>query len=336
MRIILIVGIIIILAIFSGCTEQELISSNPSDQQSNQYPQNQQKPSLSLTINSVFYEWKRDTNDLPTCTATVGYILYNYGNGSAENIYLSTSEGEYLETVYYLGPSDSWNNDYLFSLTLNDRDDIFFKIYEREIRIEANSNFCYAEDFCLLQSSFDETYLITPNDPIVLSTLNDILSEKEWWDIRSDWEVIREWVGDQISYIWDAEYVENPRGCPVGDNHLGSDYWQFPRETLQKRGGDCEDQAILLVSLLRAYGYTTEEIYAVYGQVENEGHVWVCFKLFDLDFWEQWVYLEPTTDGILSGFGDILEHGLNELFKLFGYSHYEEAFKFNDGGIYYS
>ena len=37
-------------------------------------------------------------------------------------------------------------------------------------------------------------------------------------------------------------------------SHGESDYWQLPTETLRLGSGDCEDQAILLVSILKALG----------------------------------------------------------------------------------
>jgi hypothetical protein len=37
--------------------------------------------------------------------------------------------------------------------------------------------------------------------------------------------------------------------------HGIDDYWQYPVETLYRNGGDCEDQAALYLTLVRAMGY---------------------------------------------------------------------------------
>ena len=57
----------------------------------------------------------------------------------------------------------------------------------------------------------------------------------------------------QLSALFDfvsenIEYISDPRGA---------DYWAKPSETLALGAGDCEDQAILLVSLIEAIGGTT-------------------------------------------------------------------------------
>ncbi|MDD1702866.1 MAG: hypothetical protein LUQ31_07820 [Methanoregula sp.] len=58
-----------------------------------------------------------------------------------------------------------------------------------------------------------------------------------------NWEqakVIYEWVRDNISYVCDPQE---------------SEYIQLPEETLNNGGGDCDDQAVLLASLLMCVGF---------------------------------------------------------------------------------
>jgi len=70
---------------------------------------------------------------------------------------------------------------------------------------------------------------------------------------------IRDWVAANIEYKTDEE-------------QWGVDeYWQNPEETLSLRTGDCEDFAILLCTLLRAYGIGEEQIYVALG-LDNEGY----------------------------------------------------------------
>ncbi len=76
---------------------------------------------------------------------------------------------------------------------------------------------------------------------------------------QDGFDAIRDWVSANIEYKTD-------------DEQWGVDeYWQTPEETLDLRTGDCEDFAILLCTLLRAYGIGEEHIYIAIG-VDNEGY----------------------------------------------------------------
>jgi len=76
---------------------------------------------------------------------------------------------------------------------------------------------------------------------------------------QDGFDAIRDWVAANIEYKTDEE-------------QWGVDeYWQTPEETLFLRTGDCEDFAILLCTLLRAYGIGEEQIYVTIG-VDNEGY----------------------------------------------------------------
>ena len=70
------------------------------------------------------------------------------------------------------------------------------------------------------------------------------------------------------------------------------EYWQFPEETLKLKTGDCEDQAILLCTLLRANGYSPEDVKVVFGLTSsNAGHAWV-----ELLYQGDWIVFDPTSD----------------------------------------
>ena len=49
------------------------------------------------------------------------------------------------------------------------------------------------------------------------------------------------------------------------------EFWQFPKETIASRQGDCEDTSILLTSLLRNFS----DAYTVLGSYKGLGHAWV-------------------------------------------------------------
>jgi hypothetical protein len=62
------------------------------------------------------------------------------------------------------------------------------------------------------------------------------------------------------------------------------DYWMFPEETLRNGGGDCEDRAFLLASLLLASGISSYSVRVALGKIYDQGtgksydHAWVMYK----------------------------------------------------------
>ncbi|MGD2066403.1 MAG: transglutaminase domain-containing protein [Candidatus Bathyarchaeota archaeon] len=115
-------------------------------------------------------------------------------------------------------------------------------------------------------------FYITPYNPSVQTQL---------LTIGDDLNTIYSWVGENIIYEFDS------------DINGVADYWQFPHETLDLKTGDCEDQAFLLASLVRATGVEAEDIFVALGMVNNQGHAWVIIRTQI-----GWRVLEPTADGI--------------------------------------
>lgn len=52
------------------------------------------------------------------------------------------------------------------------------------------------------------------------------------------------------------------------------EFWHFPDEVIGQREGDCDDSALLLVSMLRRF-YPADRVYAVVGTYRGLGHAWV-------------------------------------------------------------
>ena len=50
------------------------------------------------------------------------------------------------------------------------------------------------------------------------------------------------------------------------------EFWQFPKETIASKQGDCEDTSILLTSLLRNFS----NAYSVLGSYKKLAHAWVA------------------------------------------------------------
>jgi predicted transglutaminase-like cysteine proteinase len=116
-------------------------------------------------------------------------------------------------------------------------------------------------------------FYITPNNPNIQTQLQTT---------GKDLNTIYNWVGENIQY----ELDEKVQGK--------IEYWQLPYETLSLKTGDCEDQAFLLCSLIRASGFEAEDVYVALGTVTNEGHAWVIVRT-QLG----WRTLEPTAEGIV-------------------------------------
>jgi len=71
------------------------------------------------------------------------------------------------------------------------------------------------------------------------------------------------------------------------------EYWQYPCETAARREGDCEDGALLIVSLCRVLGVPADRIRVAAGNVEGGGHAWASYRRESDEQWvaADWCYL---------------------------------------------
>ena len=86
---------------------------------------------------------------------------------------------------------------------------------------------------------------VTPDDPAVRALADRIESITQLGGDRMRADVALSIVHENVAYATDQEM------------HGVSDYWQYPAETLLSGKGDCEDQALLLASVLEAMGMDT-------------------------------------------------------------------------------
>jgi hypothetical protein len=102
--------------------------------------------------------------------------------------------------------------------------------------------------------------LVTPADPAVTRALDPVLGINglnDQTDPAARFDTMRNWVLAGVTYAFDV------------DAHGVKDYWQSPSQTLSLRAGDCEDFALLLVSLLRASGVPDDQVYVAVGYDPN-------------------------------------------------------------------
>jgi len=228
--------------------------------------------------------WTRDySTDLPLYNSLIVYAAYNDGTAQAENVVITITVdgGVYQQLNTFIG-SGSYTTD-RFQLSFNY--DTFHEVSVSASHRQSTDTTAISINAILPRSwsvLIDAPELcklfVTPNDPIVRNTLNRILQAKGI--LATDYDVIKDWVASNIQYAFDSEVH-------------GGEYWQLPRETLQRGTGDCEDYAILLVSLYRAVGYDADRVYVVLGDTPEGLHGWVRIKLDIIG----WRYLEPQWQG---------------------------------------
>jgi predicted transglutaminase-like cysteine proteinase len=130
--------------------------------------------------------------------------------------------------------------------------------------------------------------LITPEDPAVVQALQDALKAETKIKANTnsipvpaaDFNRIAVWIYCNISQSSDVEL------------HGVDDYWQTSAETLALKAGDCEDFAILTVSLLRADGVPSDKVYAAVGRDRNDN--WHSF-IVERYLYGEWTEFDAET-----------------------------------------
>jgi hypothetical protein len=233
--------------------------------------------------------WARNlVTDLPDSVNTISYSVTNIGNSAASNVYLEIKvDGSLLDskvlsslpvsaveryTISITMPYDSSRNVFVYA-SCTDSDDSESLVVRTNLPRHLDENVA-------------ELY-ITPNEQSVVALKNQILEDKFF--LTPNWMAIRDWVGNNIKYRNDSEV------------HASRDYWQLPKETIQRRTGDCEDFAILLCSLLRADDWSSNNVYVILGEKDGNYHGWVKI------LWEGIGYgIEPQAGGWATLLGDFL------------------------------
>ena len=115
---------------------------------------------------------------------------------------------------------------------------------------------------------------ITPNDGTVKSKLQDILESSSDGNIdENDIYSINNWVHSNIQYNSDTDIL-------ASKGNVWGDCWLYPSETLNRNRGDCEDQAILLNSLLNAE-QNVNFVWCANLNIDGTGHMVVFINVED-------------------------------------------------------
>lgn len=150
--------------------------------------------------------------------------------------------------------------------------------------------------------------LVTPGDTAVEQALQESLGNANTTSTDdassgvTDINKMRLWVYSNIKQASDETL------------HGVSDYWQTPDETLTLRAGDCEDFAILMVSMMRAYGVPKDQVYVAVGYDANKD--WHAFVLERYSY-GAWVEFDPQNvdDAVLLGGNMALPYDISYCFN---------------------
>jgi hypothetical protein len=127
----------------------------------------------------------------------------------------------------------------------------------------------------------DQKGFITPDDPRVRSLTTQITGgwenpadANEYW---SDLGGMYNWVLKSISFSYDSPTAVLPE--IGGSLSWREDFYRFPNETIGDKTGDCEDQALLLASMILNYGNKGFSVWAIGLSVGASGHIAVAFPV---------------------------------------------------------
>jgi hypothetical protein len=114
-------------------------------------------------------------------------------------------------------------------------------------------------------------YFVTPDDPAILRYSRDVLLEHR--DSLSH-------VPSRLEAFAKARVLVNSfagKILHVNDPKLTADFVQYPSETLQIRGGDCDDMTVCFASLLSSIGISTAFVDVVPPDHPEKSHIYMLF-----------------------------------------------------------
>jgi hypothetical protein len=249
-------------------------------------PQIQEYVQIKVSLTRGNSQWGRNpSTDLPQLSVTIAYTVGNDGTASAQNAHI----------LVLLDNNAA--KDYFVVITSRDRhsssvDFVFLYDTTHKVSVDASCSGSSDQASLVVDAHLNRSptlepdvarLYITPNDPVVRATLN-VVAKSPIYSV-SKWTTIRDWVSLKIRY------------------EGAGNYWQLPRETLQRKAGVCKEYSTLLVSLLRAAGYSEDRVFVVLGRKgETVWHAWVRIRV-DVIGWQS---IEPQAPSLMTFIGDRL------------------------------
>jgi hypothetical protein len=124
-----------------------------------------------------------------------------------------------------------------------------------------NANYSEIIDF--IETRFglgeeDATQFVTPDDDYVELLVSSLVGHIDYDNWNKAWQDIQymyAWVRNNIEYNYDTPLPVLPLDLLKGGSiDWFREFWQYPAETIYLEHGDCEDQALLLASMINNYG----------------------------------------------------------------------------------
>jgi len=241
---------------------------------------------------SAGYWTRNDNTDLPDYVSNVQYSVSNIGNANAADVNVTVYvDGNLYTTSVIPSLVASQTNASSFSMSTT-YDSTRSVLVQARCKDSADSQAVSVGSSLPRYWSDDPDIVklyVTPKEANLVSMKDAIIRSKFF--LSPNWMALRDWVGNNIKYKYDNE------------THGVNDYWQLPKETLELRTGDCEDYAILLCSLLRADGWSSNDAFVVLGKnAENQYHGWAKISFGILG----WYNIEPQGNAWATLIGDFL------------------------------
>ena len=233
----------------------------------------------SITINDLNSDLAEVQSNLSAANAAITDLNEENEELAAEKSQLETELSEANELVSSLN-SIIDVMDYNYSVILD-------FIYER---------FGLVED--------DARQFVTPDDESVGELVGLLVSPftGDWNKAWDDFMTMYYWVRGNIEYNSDTPLPILPEDLSAG-GELGwyDEFWQFPSETIYLERGDCEDQALLLTSMIKNYGEGNTYAYCIGVSNGDSGHMAVCLPVEG----DCMVIMDPTGNYFTSQWGDV-------------------------------
>jgi hypothetical protein len=208
----------------------------------------------------------------------------------------STSGSVFQEHAKFLPPSYSM----LLELSQGENETVsreqILDLLSSNVSFHYESYFSYQQ---LLHN--DRTSYITPSDNLVSAVtpfvFQDSFNRSDTEEVWTNLYTIYQWIRNNIQYHNDTYHGED------GIELSGVDVWQFPNQTILLGTGDCEDQALLLASLIMNYCDTTFYVECLFLQSLNGiGHVAIYLPILG----DSICILDPATGYTTNGTNDVL------------------------------
>jgi hypothetical protein len=151
----------------------------------------------------------------------------------------------------------------------------------------------YSEIIAFIETRFglveeDATQFVTPYDGTVGALVDSLVTpftDTDWNKAWSDYKTMYDWVKYNIEYSYDTPLPILPEDLAAGgDMGWFKEFWQYPEETLYWGVGDCEDQALLLASMLLNYLNSDYNIYCIGISMVIQG-IWPSAYLLSMGKW---------------------------------------------------